>query len=240
MLNVRPRRGQPAADPVGIMPNVQRPAWLDAGAALTGAVGQLEQGSDYLLGRSAMLALEAGAVPFLVLKADCHIVYISHPASVLLHAGRAFAIRNNRLVIRRRNEYTAVKQAIVQAIEKPAAVMIRLYNRQGDVNHLVTIKSIPQSDLVFLLVAELRGKTLLPPGWTQEALDLPAHLAELAEGLAEGETLSEFAARTGLTFEGTRTRLRKLLERTATRSQMDLTNLLHRAAAVVLVPHSLD
>jgi DNA-binding CsgD family transcriptional regulator len=77
---------------------------------------------------------------------------------------------------------------------------------------------------------------LSPPKWSQASLSLPPASAELAEALAGGENLAEFAERTGLSIGGARTRLKKLLRRLGVRSQSDLVAVLLRTAAALPVP----
>lgn len=175
-----------------------------------------------------------------MLAARARIVHANRAATALLAAGRVFSAAGGRLRVQRQDDQDAIEQALTGVLGSKAEgqagrAIVKLTNRQGDVNHVLTLSPLPGGNLALAAVAELRAPTLLRRHWSREALALPAAYAELAEALAGGENLSEFAERTGLTIGGARTRLKKLLKRLGTRSQSDLVGLLLRAAAALSV-----
>ena len=182
-----------------------------------------------------MTALDCGVLPLLMLGPHCHIAYTNRAAKALLSAGRAFSVSGSRLSVQRQTDQDAIEAAVIAAVEAGERAVITLANRQGDVNHVVTISPLPGEALALTAIGELRSPPLLQKNWSREALDLPLAYAELAEALVGGENLTEFAERTGLTIGGARTRLKKLLRRLGTRSQSDLVALLLRAAATLAV-----
>ncbi len=188
----------------------------------------------------ALAALDCGVLPLLMLGPRARIVHANRAATALLAAGRVFGTAVGRLRVQRQDDQDAIEQALTGVLGSKAEgqggrVIVQLSNRQGDVTHVVTLSPLPGGNMALAAIAELRAPTLLRRHWSREALGLPAAYAELAEALASGENLSEFAARTGLTIGGARTRLKKLLKRLGTRSQSDLVGLLLRAAAALSV-----
>ena len=110
---------------------------------------------------------------------------------------------------------------------------MHLANRQGDLAHLVTVSPWLASGLRWWPSPNSARRCCCTMPGRRRPLSLPQAYAELAEALAGGENLSEFAERTGLSIGGARTRLKKLLRRLGTRSQSDLVALLLRAGATL-------
>ena len=186
------------------------------------------------LGRAALATLDRMSVPVVLMTVDCVVIHATPAALSLLKAGRAFNIRNEQLTVRRKADRLALKEALAQVVWTGSPVIMRLVNRQSDLNHVVIIAPSRSTNLISVSITELRVPLSLPPGWTRTILALPESQAQLAEALASGENLAEFAERVKLTPEGARTRLKKLLQQTATRSQADLVALLLRVAPIVL------
>lgn len=184
---------------------------------------------------TALAALDCGVVPMLMLGRRARIVHPNRAATTLLAAGRAFTKVNGRLHVQRQADQEAIEAAVDAALDKAERTITHLTNRQGDINHIVTVSPLPGDELALAAIAELRLPVLLRRTWSREALSLPPGYAELAEALAGGENLTEFAERTGLTIGGARTRLKKLLKRLAARSQSDLIALLLRAASTISI-----
>ena len=191
----------------------------------------------------AVAALDCGSLAVLILGPNLAIEHANRAAAALLIAGRAFSNHRGRLSLNRNADQVAINAAVTAATSRGEPGLLHLTNRQGDITHLLSITPVDSrvldsggldsGGLAITTIAELRGPLLLPEGWTRSALSLPANYAELAEALAAGENLAEFAERTGLTVGGSRTRLKKLLRRLGTRSQSDLVSMVLRSAAAI-------
>ena len=183
----------------------------------------------------ALAALDCMAMPLLLLGPGAKIVHANRAAKRMLGAGRTFSAEGGVLTVQRSVDQDAIidRIAITQRSRTPAT--LQMANRQGDVQHVLAFSPVPGA-LVAVAISELRAPLLLPPKWSQASLSLPPASAELAEALAGGENLAEFAERTGLSIGGARTRLKKLLRRLGVRSQSDLVAVLLRTAAALPVP----
>ena len=190
--------------------------------------------ADDLLGAVAYEILDIVTTPILLLRIDCRIVYANQAGELLLQAGRAFSRAHDKLSVQRREEHNALQNAVstVAASGQPDTVLFS--NRQENVNYVIKLRPTSRG-LVVVSVAELRSALPFPPGWTQRLLGLPETYAALAEALANGENLAEFSARSNLTIGGVRTRLKKLLARTGTRSQADLVALMLRVSSTATI-----
>ena len=184
---------------------------------------------------AALAALDCGVQPVLMLGPGARIAYLNQAARTLLAAGRAFSGAGARFSVKRHADQVAIEAAVAQAINPGEGGIIHLANRQGDLAHVITLSPLAGSGLALAAVAELRAPLLLHKAWSREVLSLPPAYAELAEALAGGENLAEFAERTGLSIGGARTRLKKLLRRLGSRSQSDLVALLLRAGATLTI-----
>lgn len=190
---------------------------------------------DLVTREMAIAALDCGITPLLMLGPANRIVHVNSAARSLLAAGRAFQLVGGALQVQRQSDREKLEAALASARRNGERAIVHFGNRQGDVNYVITIGPLPGGTALLLAIAELRMPLFLRKNWSAEALALPAAYSELAEGLAAGENLTEFAERTGLTIGGSRTRLKKLLKRLAVRSQSDLIALLLRAAATLSV-----
>ena len=123
--------------------------------------------------------------------------------------------------------------SIAATLQSGSPTILRMTNRQGDVHHVLSFSPLPDDGFVAGSIAELRAPLLLPRNWSSAALSLPPAAGELAEALAQGENLAEFAERTGLSVGGARTRLKKLLRRLGARSQSDAVAVLLRTAGAL-------
>ncbi len=180
-----------------------------------------------------LAAFDCGTTPMFMLRPGREIVHANRAAQALLAAGRAFSQVAGILHVQRQSDRDEISAALASVRDRGKRVVVRLTNRQGDVNHVITVTPLPGTTALLVAIAELRAPLLLAATWSREALSLPLHYAELAEGLAAGENLTEFADRTGLTIGGTRTRLKKLLKRLGVRSQSDLIAMLLRSATTL-------
>jgi DNA-binding CsgD family transcriptional regulator len=79
----------------------------------------------------------------------------------------------------------------------------------------------------------LRAPMLLAQGWSTAAFGFSAPHAALAESLALGHSLADFADTHNLPIGTVRTRLKKLLVQTGTSSQASLAAMLQRASVIM-------
>jgi DNA-binding NarL/FixJ family response regulator len=150
-------------------------------------------------------------------------------------SGRPFSAQGCVLTVQRQVDQDAILARVAATLRSGSPATLQMANRQGDVQHVLAFSPL-NGALVAVSISELRAPLLLPPKWSQASLSLPPASAELAEALAGGENLAEFAERTGLSIGGARTRLKKLLRRLGVRSQSDLVAVLLRTAAALPVP----
>ncbi len=190
---------------------------------------------DAASGEAALAALDCAAVPILLLAPGAVIVHASRAAKRLLDAGRTFSAQGGVLTVQRQVDQDAILARVAATLRSGSPATLQMANRQGDVQHVLAFSPL-NGALVAVSISELRAPLLLPPKWSQASLSLPPASAELAEALAGGENLAEFAERTGLSIGGARTRLKKLLRRLGVRSQSDLVAVLLRTAAALPVP----
>lgn len=189
-----------------------------------------------VLGSAALATLDGSMTATLLMQPDGTIVHANRAARAVIAAERPFLIKAGRLELRRKADQASLSQALQAAGQAGAPAVLPLRSRQGDLTHLIGIRPLPPTGLLAMKLAGLRTAPPLPADWVHDTLALPANYAALADGLAAGENLAEFSERTGLTVGGTRTRLKKLLRQTNTRSQSDLVALLLRAATIVSPP----
>lgn len=111
--------------------------------------------------------------------------------------------------------------------------MLRFLTRQEEASALMRIEPLPTKDMVTVCISELRAPLLLDAGWSRGAFGFSPQNAALAESLAIGRSLAEFAATESLPIGTVRTRLKKLLLQTGTSSQAQLAAMLLRASGVM-------
>ncbi len=182
---------------------------------------------------AALAALDATGVPLLLLGPSGVVVHANRAGKILLGAGRTFSLNAGKLTVQRQADQDAIASSIAATLQSGTATMLQMCSRQGDVRHLLSFSPLPGEAFVAGAIAELRAPLLLTRNWSRGALSLPPAAAEIAEALAEGENLAEFAERTGLSIGGARTRLKKLLRRLGARSQSDAVAVLLRAAGAL-------
>ena len=184
------------------------------------------------LGQAALAAMESGSVVRLLLTTDRTVVHANQAALAMVRRPGIFTISDNRLALRRRADEAAFEAMLLGA----RSASMRLASRQGDITHVVLVDVLAGTAVIGVSVIDLRNP-LAPQRrrWTCEALGLTAGNADLAEALANGVSLAEFAEQSGLTLGGVRTRLKKLLRQTGTRSQGEIVGMLARVAGHVSV-----
>lgn len=192
-----------------------------------------DDGSKADLAAAAFAALDQASGAVLLLGGDGHIAFANRAARALLNAGRPFAQVGGQLSIGRRSERAELLERLAETVRSGKASVMRLQNRQEYSTHLLTLTAVPGTATVVCAIVHLRGGPPLPRGWAGRALDLSPAYAALVEAMAAGENLAEFAERSGLTIGGARTRLKKVLARTGTRSQADLVAMALRAATAI-------
>jgi DNA-binding CsgD family transcriptional regulator len=182
---------------------------------------------------SARVALNMLSVAVFVLRPNSEILDSNHAGQELLRVSRAFRRHQNRLVIRRAADAAAMAEAIsrVAATEQPE--LIRFLTRQEEASALMRIQPVPGEPVVVCCITELRAPMLLGGGWSKAAFGFSPQNAALAESLALGHSLADFAAAESLPIGTVRTRLKKLLLQTGMSSQASLAAMLLRASAIM-------
>ena len=95
----------------------------------------------------ALAALDCGVVPLLMLGPRARIVHANRAATALLAAGRVFGTAGGRLRVQRQDDQDAIEQALTGVLGNKAEssgerAVLQLSNRQGDVNHVVTLSPL--------------------------------------------------------------------------------------------------
>ena len=180
------------------------------------------------------VALDGLAVPVLVLREDCTIVYCNSFGDAFLRAARIFRRMKGRVSIRRQGDDELFVAAVSQAFMSKKRDLFRLRQRTGEIGCLAHI--VPLSDVGFVLVsiAELRLKPEREEGWTRTLFGFNATGTGLAEALADGQSLAECAEAMQLPIGTLRTRLKKLLSRTGTSSQAKFAAVLLRGSVLLV------
>lgn len=179
-------------------------------------------------------ALDMLTVAAFALAADCAILGTNIAACVLLERSPAFRLHQGRLTIRRAHDAQTLAEAVQRVAERAEPVILRFLTRQEEASALMRIDPLPgMPRAVVCGITELRSPLLLAPGWSRAAFGFSPQNAALAESLAIGHGLADFAEENGLPIGTVRTRLKKLLQQTGTSSQMQLAALVLRASIVM-------
>jgi DNA-binding CsgD family transcriptional regulator len=95
------------------------------------------------------------------------------------------------------------------------------------------IEPVPDEPVVLVCITELRAPLPLDANWSRAAFGFSPQNAALAESLALGLSLAEFATAENLPIGTVRTRLKKLLLQTGLSSQASLAAMLLRASSIM-------
>ncbi len=182
---------------------------------------------------AARVALNMLSIPAFVLRPNSEILESNQAGQELLRVSRAFRRHQNRLVIRRAADAAAMADAVSRVAQTGQQELIRFLTRQEEASALMRIQSVPGERVVVVGITELRAPMLLAAGWSKAAFGFSPQNAALAESLALGHSLADFAAAENLPIGTVRTRLKKLLMQTGMSSQASLAAMLLRASAVM-------
>jgi DNA-binding CsgD family transcriptional regulator len=175
---------------------------------------------------AARIALNMLSSAVFILRPTSEIVESNKAGQELLRVSRAFRRHQNRLVIRRAADAAAMAEAV-------SRVLIRFLTRQEEASALMRIESVPGDPVVVVSITELRAPLLLDANWAKAAFGFSPQNAALAESLALGHSLAEFAIAENLPIGTVRTRLKKLLQQTGLGSQASLAAMLLRASSIM-------
>jgi DNA-binding CsgD family transcriptional regulator len=178
-------------------------------------------------------ALECVAAPLVLVRPSGEILHSNGAGAALLRERRVLRSVGGALSFRRAADRKSLSAALARVAAQRQPEVLRLFGRPGEIVMLLTFSPVPGLPLVVVGAADLRGPLPLPPGWTRLAFGLTPQSAALAERLADGATLADFAEATGLPIGTVRTRLKKIAGATRTTSQPALVALLLRGAAVM-------
>ena len=182
---------------------------------------------------AASQALGMLAVPAFLLRADCVILACNAAGKALLERSPAFVRHQDRLAIRRTNDAVALAEAVARAVARQEPELLRFLTRQEEASALMRIAPLAGESMVTVCISELRSPLLLDAGWSRTAFGFSPQNASLAESLAIGRSLADFAADQKLPIGTVRTRLKKLLQQTGTSSQAQLAAMLLRASVAM-------
>jgi DNA-binding CsgD family transcriptional regulator len=204
----------------------------ESAAILSNLTLESPTGSAEALG-TATLALNMFAVPTFLVRPNCEIVASSSTGPALLETSRAFFVNHGKLTVRRATDTQALLEAVGRVVGHGMGELLRFLTRQEEASALMRILAVPQKPLAIIAIAELRAPMLLAHGWSMAAFGFSAPHAALAESLALGHSLAEFAETHSLPIGTVRTRLKKLLVQTGTSSQASLAAMLQRASVIM-------
>jgi DNA-binding CsgD family transcriptional regulator len=198
---------------------------------MTGPVADEATGE---VGIGAMkVALSMLACAVFVLKPTSEIVDCNEAGLELLRVSRAFRRQQNRLVIRRAADAAAMAEAVSRVATRTEGELIRFLTRQEEASALMRIEPVPGEPVVLACITELRAPLLLGANWSRAAFGFSPQNAALAESLALGHSLADFATTENLPIGTVRTRLKKLLLQTGMSSQASLAAMLLRASSIM-------
>lgn len=168
-----------------------------------------------------------------ILRPNSDIVESNEAGQQLLRVSRAFRRHQNRLVIRRAADAAAMAEAVSRVAAGGGPELIRFLTRQEEASALMRIAAVPGEPLVVVCITELRAPLLLDTNWSRAAFGFSPQNAALAESLALGQSLADFATAENLPIGTVRTRLKKLLQQTGLGSQASLAAMLLRASSIM-------
>jgi DNA-binding CsgD family transcriptional regulator len=183
---------------------------------------------------AAVVALNMFAVPAYLLRPNCEILASNSSGPALLRTSRAFFANHGKLTVRRANDSQALTEAVIRVAARGEVELLRFLTRQDEASALMRLQPVPGQPLVIVGIAELRAPMLVAPGWSRAAFGFSAPHAALAESLALGHSLADFALAEHLPIGTVRTRLKKLLVQTGTSSQASLAAMLQRASVIMI------
>ncbi|MCB8882513.1 hypothetical protein ACELLULO517_19865 [Acidisoma cellulosilytica] len=209
-------------------------AGADQAAALIASLPMLENAAeDGAALNIAALALNMFALPTFLVRSNCEIIASSGTGPALLQTSRAFYAHHGKLTVRRASDTQAMLEAVGRVIAHGTGELLRFLTRQEEASALMRLHAVPERPLVIVTIAELRAPMLLAQGWSTAAFGFSAPHAALAESLAHGHSLADFAEAHNLPIGTVRTRLKKLLIQTGTSSQASLAAMLQRASVIM-------
>jgi len=182
---------------------------------------------------AARVALNMMATPVFILRPTSEIVESNEAGQELLRVSRAFRRLQNRLVIRRAADAAAMAEAVSRVATSGTPELIRFLTRQEEASALMRIEPVPGETVVLVCITELRAPLLLDANWARAAFGFSPQNAALAESLALGHSLADFATAENLPIGTVRTRLKKLLQQTGLGSQASLAAMLLRASSIM-------
>ncbi|WP_419759715.1 hypothetical protein [Acidisoma sp.] len=182
---------------------------------------------------AAQVALNMLSSAVFILHPNSDIVESNEAGQQLLRVSRAFRRHQNRLVIRRAADAAAMAEAVSRVAAGGGPELIRFLTRQEEASALMRIAAVPGEALVVVCITELRAPLLLDTNWSRAAFGFSPQNAALAESLALGQSLADFATAENLPIGTVRTRLKKLLQQTGLGSQASLAAMLLRASSIM-------
>lgn len=211
----------------------EAPAPIRTAKSEAAITAQPEGSSAIVSPTGARVAINMMAIPAFFLRSNSEILASNQAGHSLLAISRAFYRNQNRLTIRRSADAMAMAEAIGRVAVGGQAELLRFLTRQDEASALLRVQPVPGELAVVACITELRAPLLLAAGWSRAAFGFSPQNASLAESLALGHSLADFAIAENLPIGTVRTRLKKLLLQTGVSSQASLAAMLLRASAIM-------
>ncbi|AVF42248.1 hypothetical protein AL486_23175 [Pandoraea apista] len=203
---------------------------------------RLRAGTRHLQAQAAMglSVLDQLEMAIVVTDETCHVHYLNIAAHQQLGATRNVSICGGKFTALLPSDDQAVRRLIANATAPmPIAGTHRL---QDEKRHWV-ITALPlreshacaapwQRPMVMLTIGELDRRVTLGPYTLKVLFGLSPAEARLAQALAEGRELAQYARDADVAINTVRTQLRHIFDKTGCRRQADLTRLLHAIPAL--------
>ncbi|QHE93903.1 helix-turn-helix transcriptional regulator [Pandoraea fibrosis] len=203
---------------------------------------RLRAGTRHLQAQAAMgmAVLDQLEMAIVITDETSHAHYLNVAAHQQLGATRNVSIRSGKFTALLPSDDQAVRRLIANATAPmPVAGTHRLH---GDKQHWV-ITALPlreshacaapwQRPMVMLTIGELDRRVTLGPYTLKVLFGLSPAEARLAQALAEGRELTQYAQDANVAINTARTQLRHIFDKTGCRRQADLTRLLHAIPAL--------
>lgn len=174
--------------------------------------------------------LDRLAAPTFAVTTQGLVVFANRAAEELLAAGTTFKVQAMRLTSNDDRLSAGLKAAIRRACNSPATGSAFMAGAQGSDTQQIHVtpitprlaeSSFRPEPLAMVLISDTASSA--PDALTVQALlDLTPSQAQVAAGLAAGETLAVIAARMSVTLNTVRTHLARVFERTGVHTQSQL------------------
>ncbi|WP_353191003.1 hypothetical protein [Pandoraea pnomenusa] len=204
---------------------------------------RLRAGTRHLQAQAAigMAVLDHLEMSIVITDETGHAHYLNAAAHQRLAATRNVSIRSGKLTALLPSDDQALRRLIVNATARmPVAGSHRLH---GDNQQHWVVTALPLSEshacaapwerpMAMLTIGELDRRVTIGPYTLKVLFGLSPAEARLAQALAEGRDLNQYALDANIAINTARTQLRHIFDKTGCRRQVDLLRLLHAIPAL--------